>query len=117
MIKIKLLKNYSLVFVGVHNVTALSNLITWQKVDYDFSYHQMEFPCNINVFITSEGRSLLPVMKGHFKMDGGYIGKISIFLLCFLVLLIINKLNLFQSCGCRLLMRELLILFSRMKTL
>ncbi|KAM9052515.1 mini-chromosome maintenance complex-binding protein isoform 1-T1 [Megaptera novaeangliae] len=45
---------------GVHNVTALSNLITWQKVDYDFNYHQMEFPCNINVFITSEGRSLLP---------------------------------------------------------
>ncbi|NXV18569.1 MCMBP protein, partial [Cepphus grylle] len=45
---------------GVHNVTALGNLITWQKVDYDFSYHQMEFPCNINVLITSEGRSLLP---------------------------------------------------------
>ncbi|KAK2099084.1 hypothetical protein P7K49_024535 [Saguinus oedipus] len=45
---------------GVHNVTALSTLITWQKVDYDFSYHRMEFPCNINVFITSEGRSLLP---------------------------------------------------------
>uniref|UniRef100_G1SH39 Mini-chromosome maintenance complex-binding protein n=1 Tax=Oryctolagus cuniculus TaxID=9986 RepID=G1SH39_RABIT len=45
---------------GVHNVTALSKLITWQKVDYDFSYHQMEFPCNINVLITSEGRSLLP---------------------------------------------------------
>uniref|UniRef100_A0A8C4U1M7 Mini-chromosome maintenance complex-binding protein n=1 Tax=Falco tinnunculus TaxID=100819 RepID=A0A8C4U1M7_FALTI len=45
---------------SVHNVTALGNLITWQKVDYDFSYHQMEFPCNINVLITSEGRSLLP---------------------------------------------------------
>ncbi|NWV89889.1 MCMBP protein, partial [Machaerirhynchus nigripectus] len=45
---------------GVHNVTALGNLITWQKVDYDFSYHRMEFPCNINVLITSEGRSLLP---------------------------------------------------------
>ncbi|CAH2323274.1 mini-chromosome maintenance complex-binding [Pelobates cultripes] len=45
---------------GVHNVTALGNLITWQKVDYDFSYHQMEFPCNINVLVTSEGRSLLP---------------------------------------------------------
>lgn len=42
-------------------MTALSKLITWQKVDYDFSYHQMEFPCNINVLITSEGRSLLPV--------------------------------------------------------
>ncbi|XP_036591801.1 mini-chromosome maintenance complex-binding protein isoform X2 [Trichosurus vulpecula] len=45
---------------GVHNVTALGNLITWQKVDYDFNYHQMEFPCNINVLITSEGKSLLP---------------------------------------------------------
>ncbi|XP_077933187.1 mini-chromosome maintenance complex-binding protein isoform X3 [Halichoerus grypus] len=52
---------------GVHNVTALSNLITWQKVDYDFSYHQMEFPCNINVFITSEGRSLLPDEKLSVK--------------------------------------------------
>ncbi|KAM4635894.1 mini-chromosome maintenance complex-binding protein [Discoglossus pictus] len=45
---------------GVHNVTALGNLITWQKVDYDFSYHRMEFPCNINVLVASEGRSLLP---------------------------------------------------------
>uniref|UniRef100_A0A8P4KTE1 Mini-chromosome maintenance complex-binding protein n=1 Tax=Dicentrarchus labrax TaxID=13489 RepID=A0A8P4KTE1_DICLA len=45
---------------GVRNVTALGNLITWQKVDYDFNYHQMEFPCNINVLIVSEGRSLLP---------------------------------------------------------
>lgn len=47
--------------VGVRNVTALGNLISWQKVDYDFNYHQMEFPCNINVLIASEGRSLLPV--------------------------------------------------------
>lgn len=67
MIKIKWLKIYFLDFVGVHNVTALSNLITWQKVDYDFSYHQMEFPCNINVFITSEGRSLLPVRRVILK--------------------------------------------------
>lgn len=47
--------------VGVRNITALGNLISWQKVDYDFNYHQMEFPCNINVLIVSEGRSLLPV--------------------------------------------------------
>ncbi|KAM7385910.1 hypothetical protein PAMP_001953 [Pampus punctatissimus] len=46
---------------GVRNVTALGNVISWQKVDYDFNYHQMEFPCNINVLIASEGRSLLPV--------------------------------------------------------
>ncbi|XP_070772014.1 mini-chromosome maintenance complex-binding protein isoform X2 [Enoplosus armatus] len=45
---------------GVRNVTALGNLISWQKVDYDFNYHQMEFPCNINVLIASEARSLLP---------------------------------------------------------
>ena len=46
---------------GVRNITALGNLISWQKVDYDFNYHQMEFPCNINVLVASEGRSLLPV--------------------------------------------------------
>ncbi|XP_028844888.1 mini-chromosome maintenance complex-binding protein isoform X2 [Denticeps clupeoides] len=45
---------------GVRNITALGNVISWQKVDYDFSYHQMEFPCNINVLVTSEARSLLP---------------------------------------------------------
>lgn len=45
----------------MRNVTALGNLISWQKVDYDFNYHQMEFPCNINVLIASEARSLLPV--------------------------------------------------------
>ncbi|XP_029466389.1 mini-chromosome maintenance complex-binding protein isoform X2 [Rhinatrema bivittatum] len=45
---------------GVQNLTALGNLITWQKVNYDFSFHRMEFPCNINVLVTSEGRSLLP---------------------------------------------------------
>uniref|UniRef100_A0A665TF97 Mini-chromosome maintenance complex-binding protein n=1 Tax=Echeneis naucrates TaxID=173247 RepID=A0A665TF97_ECHNA len=45
---------------GVSNVTALGNLISWQKVDYDFNYHQMEFSCSINVLIASEGRSLLP---------------------------------------------------------
>uniref|UniRef100_F6WP96 Mini-chromosome maintenance complex-binding protein n=1 Tax=Ornithorhynchus anatinus TaxID=9258 RepID=F6WP96_ORNAN len=55
-----LLEQGQLDTAGVHNVTALGNLITWQKVDYDFSYHQMEFPCNINVLIISEGRSLLP---------------------------------------------------------
>uniref|UniRef100_A0A8C5BFV8 Mini-chromosome maintenance complex-binding protein n=1 Tax=Gadus morhua TaxID=8049 RepID=A0A8C5BFV8_GADMO len=45
---------------GVRNITALGNVISWQKVDYDFNYHQMEFPSNINVLIASEGRSLLP---------------------------------------------------------
>lgn len=47
--------------VGVRNVAALGNLISWQKVDYDFNFHQMEFPCSTNVLVASEGRSLLPV--------------------------------------------------------
>lgn len=54
--------------VGVRNITALGNLISWQKVDYDFNYHQMEFPCNINVLIMSEGRSLLPVRTAHLSV-------------------------------------------------
>ncbi|XP_069823845.1 mini-chromosome maintenance complex-binding protein [Dendropsophus ebraccatus] len=55
---------------GVRSLTALGNLITWQKVDYDFSYHQMEFPCNINVLVTSEGRSLLPSdCQVHLKAE------------------------------------------------
>ncbi|XP_040217398.1 mini-chromosome maintenance complex-binding protein isoform X1 [Rana temporaria] len=55
-----LLEQGQLDTTGVRNVTALGNVITWQKVDYDFSYHRMEFPCNINVLVASEGRSLLP---------------------------------------------------------
>lgn len=56
---------------GVRNVTALGNVISWQKVDYDFNYHQMEFPCNINVLIASEGRSLLPVRTNSPHGRGG----------------------------------------------
>lgn len=58
----------SVLGVGVRNITALGNLITWQKVDYDFNYHQMEFSCNINVLITSEGRSLLPVRTSGLSL-------------------------------------------------
>ncbi|KAJ8361343.1 hypothetical protein SKAU_G00178680 [Synaphobranchus kaupii] len=45
---------------GVRNITALGDLISWQKVDYDFSFHHMEFPSNFNVLVVSEGKSLLP---------------------------------------------------------
>jgi len=66
----------SVLGVGVQNITALGNLISWQKVDYDFNYHQMEFPCNINVLIASEGRSLLPV-----RTSGSYRVSLSVLLL------------------------------------
>lgn len=88
-IKIKWLKNYFPAFVGVHNVTALSNLITWQKVDYDFSYHQMEFPCNINVFITSEGDRSCGT-KGHFEVEGSYWKEIWTFALFLAFLFLIS---------------------------
>ena len=29
--------------VGVKNLTALGNIIQWQKLNYDFHYHTVEF--------------------------------------------------------------------------
>lgn len=44
---------------GVHNLTALGNVINWQKIDYDFQYHQIEQHTNLPVFILSEGKSMI----------------------------------------------------------
>lgn len=44
---------------GVQNLTALGNVINWQKTDYDFQYHQIEQHTNIPVLILSEGRSMI----------------------------------------------------------
>ncbi|VDI18023.1 Hypothetical predicted protein [Mytilus galloprovincialis] len=45
---------------GVKNMTALGNLISWQKVEYDFSYHRQDFMANVAVMILSEAKSILP---------------------------------------------------------
>ncbi|KPJ07487.1 Mini-chromosome maintenance complex-binding protein [Papilio machaon] len=45
---------------GVGNITALGNMITTQKVEYDFKYYKMEFDSDIKVLLLSEGKSLLP---------------------------------------------------------
>ena len=45
---------------GVKNVTALENVISWQKLEYDFKYYKAEFTTNLLVLILSEGKSLLP---------------------------------------------------------
>ena len=37
----------------------LGNLMTWQKVDYDFKYHNLEYQTDIPVLVMSEGRSML----------------------------------------------------------
>ena len=51
---------------GVMNLAALGNLISWQKVDYDFNYHKAEFHTNIGVLVMSEGKSILPVSESIF---------------------------------------------------
>ncbi len=33
--------------VGVANLTALGNLIQWQRLTYDFQFHSMEFDCDV----------------------------------------------------------------------
>ncbi len=42
-------------------MTALGNVINWQKLDYDFSFHKQEFQTNIAVLVLSEGKSILKV--------------------------------------------------------
>ena len=49
-----------LVAEGVRNMTALGNLITWQKTEYDFNFHTVEFMNDVPVLILSERKSLLP---------------------------------------------------------
>lgn len=44
---------------GVKNMTALGNIASWQKIEYDFNYHQVEFQTDIAVLILSEKRSML----------------------------------------------------------
>ena len=45
---------------GVKNVTALGNVISWQKLEYDFNFYKAEFTTNLLMMILSEGKSLLP---------------------------------------------------------
>jgi len=44
---------------GVGNLTALGNMINWQKLDYDFQFHQLENHTDVPVIILSEGKSMI----------------------------------------------------------
>ncbi|CAL4089600.1 unnamed protein product, partial [Meganyctiphanes norvegica] len=44
---------------GVGNLTALGNMINWQKLSYDFQFHQLENTTNVPVIILSEGKSMV----------------------------------------------------------
>jgi len=45
---------------GLQNLTAVGNLIRWQKLDYDFKYNSLEYETDVQVLVLSECRSLLP---------------------------------------------------------
>ncbi|XP_063684555.1 mini-chromosome maintenance complex-binding protein-like [Bolinopsis microptera] len=46
---------------GIENLKCLGNLITWQKLAYDFGFsYNIEFECDAKVLILGEGKSLLP---------------------------------------------------------
>ncbi|KAL5268229.1 hypothetical protein ACHWQZ_G002180 [Mnemiopsis leidyi] len=46
---------------GVENLKCLGNLISWQKLAYDFGFsYNIEFECDAKVLILGEGKSLLP---------------------------------------------------------
>ena len=46
--------------MGVKNLTSLGNLITWQKLEYDFEFQKMEYETDVACLVMSEGRSMLP---------------------------------------------------------
>lgn len=43
-------------------MTALGNMISWQRLDYDFSFHKQEFMTDIITLVLSEGKSILKVI-------------------------------------------------------
>lgn len=45
---------------GLKNLTALGSMINWQRLEYDFNYHRLEFDSDVPCLVLSEGRSMLP---------------------------------------------------------
>ena len=46
---------------GIENLKSLGNLISWQRLAYDFGFnYNIEFECDVKVLILGEGKSLLP---------------------------------------------------------
>ena len=38
---------FTSLFLGIRNITALKNLILWQRVEYDFSFYKTDFQTNL----------------------------------------------------------------------
>jgi len=52
--------------MGVHNIRAVSQLVTSQAVTYDIPYQSLDFDVNAPTIILSEGKSMLPVRNVFF---------------------------------------------------
>lgn len=55
-------KGSGVLFPGVANMTALGNMISWQRLEYDFNFHKQDFHTNILTLVLSEGKSILKVI-------------------------------------------------------
>jgi len=53
---------------GLMNLNALSNIIRWQKMSYDFGFHSQDFHTNIRMLVISETKSILPY-DCHVKLQ------------------------------------------------
>ncbi|KAJ8310714.1 hypothetical protein KUTeg_012579 [Tegillarca granosa] len=55
---------------GVRNITSLGNLISWQKVEYDFSFHRQDFLSNSDCLIPLVPTTFPDSITEHFmKLD------------------------------------------------
>lgn len=52
---------------GVLNIRALNDVVCWQKLEYDFTYHKQEFFVDYPILVMSEGKSVFEVKK-FFKL-------------------------------------------------
>jgi hypothetical protein len=47
---------------GLMNFNSIKDIITWQKLNYDFNYHHQEFHTDIRILTLSQTKSILPVI-------------------------------------------------------
>ncbi|CAF0825447.1 unnamed protein product [Brachionus calyciflorus] len=53
---------------GLINLNALKEIVNWQKLNYDFGFHQQEFNTNLRLLILSETKSIL-TNDVHLKLN------------------------------------------------
>ena len=53
---------------GVRNVTAVGHVISWQKLEYDFNYHRIEFETDVAALVVSEGRSMFQAVDAQVRL-------------------------------------------------